>query len=106
MTGAVHDYYTRRMWGHDYTVRAVAGHRLRVAGWGPYDHKIVSGDYLCLEGPTKKVAIYKVTSIEYERDPPDMWFADAEYVVSKIERDDVLRQLETQVSMREGVRFR
>ena len=97
----VHDYYTRRMWGHDYTVRDVAGHRLRVAGWGPFDRNIVSGDYLCLEGPTKKVAIYKVTSIQYESDPADMWFADAVYVVSKIETDAVLRRLETQVRMRE-----
>jgi hypothetical protein len=69
-----HDY-TRRTWGHDYSTTAVidGGMRLRMAGWG---FGIEADDFLILpngNGTTR----YRVDSIEYRMDPPDMWFAEA-----------------------------
>jgi MioC protein len=71
-----HDY-TRRTWGHDYATMAVidGGRRLRLSGWG---HGIKVGDYLILpngNGTTR----YRVDSIDYRMDPPDMWFAEATF---------------------------
>lgn len=102
---AVHDYYTMRTWGHDYSfspAEGTGGRRGRISGWGPLvGERIVRGDYLCLVGPTKKVSVYKVTHIEYMRDPSDMWFADATYVESQTETDRVLRRLEDQVNAKQ-----
>lgn len=69
-----HDY-TNRIWGHDFYVRKVIknGKKIELAGWG---YGISTGDYLMLpndEGVTR----YRINTIEYMRDPTDMWFADA-----------------------------
>lgn len=68
-----HDY-TQRGWGHDYAINRVidGGTVLRASGWGS---GISEGDFLILpngEATTR----YRVESIEYYRDPPDMWSAD------------------------------
>lgn len=71
-----HDY-TRRTWGHDYAAMAVidGGQRLSLSGWG---RGIKAGDYLILPngGGTTR---YRVDSIDYRMDPPDMWFAEATF---------------------------
>lgn len=69
-----HDY-TRKTWGHNYEVMAVkrGGMELRLCGWG---HGIKEGDYLILENGSGSTR-YKVESIAYRTDPPDMWFANA-----------------------------
>lgn len=71
-----HDY-TRRAWGHDYSIVSLIedGQRLRLAGWGS---GIAAGDYLLLPSGSNTTR-YQVTSIDYRRDPPDMWFADAAF---------------------------
>lgn len=65
--------YTVRGWGHDYTFDPVDnGQRGRMMGWG---HGIEPGDYLILPadpGTTR----YRVKSIRYFSDPPDMWSAE------------------------------
>lgn len=71
-----HDY-TRRYYGHDYSIRQAAdgGTRLRMTGWGV---GIVAGDYLILrngDGTTR----YQVEQIDYCNDPRDMWFADVAF---------------------------
>jgi hypothetical protein len=71
-----HDY-TRRCYGHDYSIRQAAdgGTRLRMTGWGV---GIVAGDYLILrngDGTTR----YQVEQIDYCNDPRDMWFADVAF---------------------------
>lgn len=69
-----HDY-TRRAWGHDYSIISVLndGQQARLAGWG---HGIKAGDYLIIpkgSGTTR----YQVERINYRMDPADMWLADA-----------------------------
>ena len=71
-----HDY-TRRTWGHDYTIFNVIdnGQRLRLSGWG---FGIRTGDYLILpNGPA--TTRYHVDNIDYKTDPSDMWFAEATF---------------------------
>jgi hypothetical protein len=69
----VHDY-TRRHWGHDYTVLRVVdgGRRIRLAGWGQLG--IAQGDFVILQAPGGSTQ-YQVESIAYEADPPDQFFA-------------------------------
>ena len=71
-----HDY-TRRTWGHDYTIFNVIdnGQRLRLSGWGS---GISTGDYLILPNGTATTR-YRVDSIDYRMDPRDMWFAEATF---------------------------
>jgi hypothetical protein len=72
---ATHDY-SKRCWGHDYTFTPTdGGKKASMMGWG---NGIESGDFLILqngEGTTR----YKVKSIEYKRDPSDMWSAQVEF---------------------------
>lgn len=69
-----HDY-TRRGWGHDFSVvnLDLNGRVLRLTGWGA---GIEDGHFLILPngGETTR---YLVTSIKYESDPRDMWVATA-----------------------------
>lgn len=79
-----HDY-TRRTWGHDYTTIDVidGGMRLRMAGWG---YGIKAGDYLIIpngSGTTR----YRMESIDYRLDPPDMWFADAVFAPRSVAKE-------------------
>ena len=70
-----HDY-TIRCWGHDYTFDPVdGGDRGDMMGWG---NGIEQGDFLLLQngdGSTR----YKVISIKYFGDPPDMWSAKVSF---------------------------
>jgi hypothetical protein len=69
-----HDYSgPNRCWGHDYVFDPIdpQGIRARMMGWG---HGIENGDYLIIKngyGTTR----YRVISVEYMRDPQDMWKA-------------------------------
>lgn len=71
-----HDY-TRRSWGHDYSITKVLhdGRELRVTGWG---RGLRKGDYLLLpnEGDTTR---YCVANVSYYSDPADMWKAVLEF---------------------------
>lgn len=65
-----HDY-TKRFWGHDFTIMEIVdgGQQLHMMGWG---HGIQKGDYLLL--PNKGATThYKVHAVDYFADPPDMW---------------------------------
>lgn len=77
--GATYDY-TRRMWGHDYTINEVidGGRELHAAGWGPMLslRSLRRGDYLILQGKAPGSSTrYQVTAVRYAFDPNDMWFA-------------------------------
>jgi hypothetical protein len=73
---AEHDLSTRG-WGNSYKVMTITngGINIKLAGWR---RGIESGDFLILanKGDTTR---YKVTEIEYQRDPTDMFFAKAEF---------------------------
>jgi hypothetical protein len=72
-----HDY-TVREWGHDFRIRrpAKGGEFLDVYGWGA---GIKAGDFLILPVHSKhygdSTTRYQVDRINYQADPPDMWFA-------------------------------
>ena len=75
-----HDY-TRRAWGHDYSIVSVLnnGQQVRLMGFG---HGIKAGDYLIIpkgSGTTR----YQVERINYRVDPPDMWLIDAMFAPRK-----------------------
>ena len=70
----IHDF-TWRTWGHDYSFTPTPGtdgRKGRAHGWW---EGIRKGDYLVFRGPNGGQSPYRVDSIRYERDPPDMWFA-------------------------------
>lgn len=71
-----HDY-TRRSWGHDFTIMRIEdkGQRLGVSGWG---HGIEEGHFLILPNRDKSTR-YRVDKITYYSDPPDMWTADLSF---------------------------
>jgi hypothetical protein len=73
---ATHDY-TRRSWGHDYSITEVidGGKRLRMMGWG---RGIAAGDYLVIPNGDSTTR-YEVEKIDYRSDPADMWFAEAQF---------------------------
>lgn len=74
-----HDY-TKRTWGHDYIFQPIRGGlRGQATGWGK---EINKGDLLLLENKANKSgsSLYKVVSILYFADPPDMWSAELEWV--------------------------
>ncbi len=76
--GNTHDY-TARYWGHDYTFTPIDGGRKGSAmGWGD---GLRVGDYIILEhkGSRNGSSRYRIKSVEYYRDPPDMWSADLEF---------------------------
>lgn len=77
---ATHDYATLRCAGHDYTFTPKdGGQRAHAMGWG---RGIQNGDFLLLEtvkNPDGK-ARYRVDTIAYFSDPPDMWSADLTFV--------------------------
>ena len=75
-----HDY-TRRYWGHDYTITDVksGGQRIFMSGWG---RGINKGDFLLLESQSadpkaNKSTRYKVASARYHADPSDLWAIEA-----------------------------
>ena len=70
-----HDF-TDRYYGHDYCFYPIDhGLRGQMIGWGDDVHV---GDYLILQNPPNGTR-YRVTSISYYVDPPDMWTANVEF---------------------------
>ncbi len=70
-----HDY-TKRYWGHDYTLEPInQGKKGHMMGWG---RGIKKGDFLLLENGDDSTR-YKVDSINYRSDPPDMWSANVTF---------------------------
>lgn len=80
-----HDY-TQRGWGHDFAVLAVmdGGQTLRASGWG---RGLEVGHFLILanKGSTTR---YRITEIEYRRDPDDMWAATLAFDPRSGDRSD------------------
>jgi len=81
-SASTHDY-TKRHLGHDYTITDVRkrGMEISMMGWG---HGISEGDYMLLEGQSKKPGAnpdtrYQVKKIRYLGDPPDMWSMEATF---------------------------
>lgn len=66
--------FLRRGWGWDFSVhvRARNGRSLTVSGWG---HGLRVDDVLVLPNGGDG-ARYRVVTLEYERDPSDMWHAE------------------------------
>lgn len=71
-----HDY-TRRAWGHNFSIIKIfdGGMRLSMMGWG---HGISKGDFIILPNE-KETTRYLIKSIKYKNDPPDMWRATVEF---------------------------
>lgn len=81
-SASTHDY-TKRHWGHDYTITDVRkrGMEISMMGWG---HGISEGDYMLIEGQSKEPGAnpdtrYQVKTIRYLGDPPDMWSMEATF---------------------------
>lgn len=77
-----HDFRIRG-WGHDYAYDPrEGGLRGSISGWC-YPRPMV-GDILIIQQPKPASpdggARYKVVSISYPGDPPDMFFAEVEYM--------------------------
>jgi len=72
-----HDY-RRRSWGHNCNWHPDPGGGGRTGmmqGWG---YGIREGDFILLrvgDPPSRQESRYRVTSIRYETDPSDMWWA-------------------------------
>jgi len=71
-----HDY-RRGGWGHTANISQVqnVGHNVKMHGFGT---GVCPGDYI-IKANGAAIASYRVDKIWYERDPPDMWFADCTY---------------------------
>lgn len=71
--GDTHDY-TVRVPGHDFTFRprdgGLKGHMM---GWG---YGLKRGHYLVLPHDEAGTTRYRIESISYYSDPPDMWSAE------------------------------
>ena len=74
MTEATHDY-TKRGWGHDFFLTSINGKKIIISGWGS---GIKKGDYLLIPSGSSSTR-YKVKSVRYRSDPPDMWAIEAEF---------------------------
>ena len=81
MTEQTHDY-TARYWGHDYIFTPIdGGQKALMMGWSSTilgKFTIQEGDFLLLQNGGDS-ARYKVTTIDYFNDPPDMWKAEVEF---------------------------
>lgn len=73
----------RRGRGHDYTFTPEnGGLTARMMGWGPRrEAQMKRGDVILLSNPQSEsgLAPYRITSISYYSDPPDMWRAGVEF---------------------------
>lgn len=70
-----HDY-TRRAWGHDFSISKIDGDTISMSGWG---YGLQEGDYITLPSNKGTSLRYLLTSVKYYSDPPDMWQAVANY---------------------------
>jgi hypothetical protein len=79
-----HDY-TYRYVGHDYAFEPIGGGRRgKATGWG---EGIQQGDYLILQNGERGTR-YRVESIRYFDDPPDMWSAVLSFAPRSKKSDD------------------
>ena len=71
-----HDY-TRRSWGHDFTITQIfdGGMWLDMMGWG---HGLSEGDFIILPNGNQTTR-YLIKSVQYKSNPPDMWRAKVEF---------------------------
>lgn len=84
MTVRIHDY-RNRYWGHDYTLRPNPDPiTARIIGWG---YNLREGDLLIIPRPedAAKAAFYRIESLEYKADPPDMWFSTCRFTAASSE---------------------
>ena len=71
-----HDY-SIKTWGRSYEILSLKdkGKEVRLAGWGT---GIKPKDFILLRNGADSTR-YQITTIEYQNDPVDMWFADATF---------------------------
>lgn len=75
--GKVHNYKQKtRGWGHDYTFEPDEKVKAKISGWG---FNIKKGDFMLIEPANHPHVRYKIKSIDYCKNPSDMWFAEAEF---------------------------
>jgi len=81
-----HDYSVRE-WGHSYHIVDVEnnGLSLRLAGWG---RGLSKDDYIILKNGDDTTR-YQLNKVEYERDPADMWFAEASFAPREVEETEI-----------------
>lgn len=75
---ATHDYGpNKRRWGHDYTIHKVYdnGLGLDLSGWG---YGLEEGHYILLDNQGESTR-YQIATIDYHRNPPDMWKAHVKF---------------------------
>ena len=73
---ATHDFSSKR-WGWNYNITSIRdeGLNISICGWGV---GISNGDFLILTNGSDTTR-YRVQSIDYYRDPHDMWVAEASF---------------------------
>jgi len=86
-----HDY-TRRTWGHDFTItkNIDGGMWLHMMGWG---HGLSEGDFIILPNGNE-TSRYLIKSVQYKSNPPDMWKAEAEFAPRARLARDVMQERE------------
>lgn len=67
--------FTKRYWGHDYTVMQHDGHcNMNIAFW--YNWDVNNNDGMILEMKSGKKMLFKITNLKACGDPSDMFFCD------------------------------
>jgi hypothetical protein len=71
-----HDF-TETAWGHNLSILNIedGGLSITLAGWGM---GLSNDDYIIIKNGDDTTR-YKLDSVEYKRDPTDMWFASASF---------------------------
>ena len=82
----VHNYKDKE-WGHDLVFRPEDnGLRADISGWGS---GLKAGDFILMadreKGP-QGTTRYRITTIKYHSNPPDMWSGQAEFARRSIEQ--------------------
>lgn len=85
-----HDY-SKGSWGHSCSF--MDDKYTRVAGFG---RGVEEGDYLIFEGQKGGKCVFKITKLEYMRDPADQFFASVTQIKDEKEGGKALSLLETQ----------
>ncbi len=88
-----HDY-TKRYWGHDYTITKVRndGVDISMSGWG---RGIAEGDYMLIESQSSEPGAnsstrYRVKSVRYCENPRDMWHMECVFAPRQ-RKEEVMR---------------
>ncbi len=77
-----HDFSARE-WGRNYSIGRIesGGLNISLTGWGT---GIKTGDYIIIKNGDDTTR-YKFDSVEYHRDPHDMWFGELTFAPRELE---------------------